>query len=105
MVNFSSWGNYPIVEHSSIQSYIWRHDIPSFADSGTYLPYGLGRSYGDSCLNDNNILIHTVQLNKFISFDATTGILHCESGVSLEHILHEFAHGVGFYPLHREPNI
>lgn len=99
MVNFSSWGNYPIVEHSSIQSYIWRHDIPSFADSGTYLPYGLGRSYGDSCLNDNNILIHTVQLNKFISFDATTGILHCESGVSLEHILHEFAPRGWFLPV------
>ena len=99
MVNFSSWGNYPIVEHSSVQHYTWKHEIPILSESGTYLPYGLGRSYGDSCLNDHNHLIHTVQLNKFISFDATTGILHCEAGVSLEQILQEFAPRGWFLPV------
>lgn len=99
MVKLSSWGNYPSVEHTNIISYNWRHDIPHFVDSGSYLAYGLGRSYGDSCLNDNNTLLHTVQLNKFISFDPTTGILHCEAGVSLEHILQEFAPRGWFLPV------
>jgi len=51
------------------------------------LPYGLGRSYGDCCLNDENYLIPTKSLNKFISFDRESGLLTCDSGVSLDEIL------------------
>jgi len=51
------------------------------------LPYGNGRSYGDSCLNDGGALLHTRGLDRFIAFDPTTGMLRCEAGVLLSEIL------------------
>jgi FAD/FMN-containing dehydrogenase len=53
----------------------------------TLLPYGNGRSYGDSCLNDGGVLIDCRGLDRIISFDAETGILRCEAGVLLADIL------------------
>lgn len=51
------------------------------------LPYGLGRSYGDSCLNDGENLLLTRGLDHWIAFDPESGILQCEAGVSLAEIL------------------
>jgi FAD/FMN-containing dehydrogenase len=51
------------------------------------LPYGLGRSYGDSCLNAEGIVLATRELNNFISFDVEAGILRCQAGVSLAEII------------------
>ncbi len=52
-----------------------------------FLPFGNGRSYGDSCLNHNETLVLTRKLNHFISFDPSSGILCCESGLLLSEIL------------------
>jgi len=51
------------------------------------LPYGLGRSYGDSCQNHLGTLLSTEYLDHWISFDPESGLLDCESGVSLSQIL------------------
>ena len=51
------------------------------------LAYGCGRSYGDVCLNPDGTLIDCRQLDRFIAFDAATGILACEAGVQLGDIL------------------
>jgi len=51
------------------------------------LPYGNGRSYGDVCLNDGGVLLHTRRLDRFIAMDANRGLLTCESGVTLEEVL------------------
>lgn len=100
MVNRNSWGNYPVVGHKDIRQWLWRDDIPTLNKGEfSFLAYGLGRSYGDSCLNDGNILIDTSQLNKFISFDSKNGILHCEAGVSLASILKEFVPRGWFLPV------
>jgi len=53
----------------------------------TYLPFGNGRSYGDSCLNEGGVLLDARGLNRFIAFDPSTGILRCEAGVLLGDIL------------------
>jgi FAD/FMN-containing dehydrogenase len=82
--DYESFGRYPKVEHSKIIKLFWRSDVPEFKSiTGKILPYGLGKSYGDSCLNEGHVLINTRGLNKFISFDDKTGILRCESGVTL----------------------
>jgi FAD/FMN-containing dehydrogenase len=47
----------------------------------------LGRSYGDSCLNDKNALLLTRSLDHILEFDVETGLLRCEAGVSLDEIL------------------
>ncbi|NKB49609.1 MAG: FAD-binding protein [Alphaproteobacteria bacterium] len=51
------------------------------------LPYGNGRSYGDSCLNTGGVLIDCRHLDRFIAFDADSGVLRCEAGVLLADIL------------------
>lgn len=50
------------------------------------LAYGMGRSYGDVCLNPHGTLWVTTGLDHFISFDDCTGRLVCESGVLLRDI-------------------
>ena len=47
------------------------------------IPYGMGRSYGDVCLNPAGCLWKTDKLDHFISFNRVTGKLRCEAGVLL----------------------
>src|ERR1700686_2625082 len=83
-----SWGRYPKVRHSQGQSIYWRNELPDLAQSEeTTLPFAYGRSYGDSCLNAGGISLDVSHLQRFISFDEETGLLRCESGVSLAEIL------------------
>jgi FAD/FMN-containing dehydrogenase len=63
---------------------------------GSLLPYGAGRSYGDSCLNDGNSVLRARGLDRFIAFDAASGVLRCEAGVLLAEIV-EFAVPRGWF--------
>jgi FAD/FMN-containing dehydrogenase len=83
-----SWGGCFRYQHT-LRSIFWAADAPAqlIASQSPILPYGLGRSYGDSCLNDGGILLETTKLDRFLGFDADSGILRCESGVSLWSIL------------------
>jgi FAD/FMN-containing dehydrogenase len=51
------------------------------------LAYGRGRSYGDSCLNADGLLLDTGGLDYFIHFDSTTGLLQAQAGVRLAEVL------------------
>ena len=51
------------------------------------LTYGMGRSYGDSCLNRDGGLIDARGLDRFVAFDRETGLLEVEGGVTLADIL------------------
>ena len=83
-----SWGRYPKVKHTGVLPVYWQSDLPDLKDVSTsVLPHAYGRSYGDSCLNEHGIALDTRHLNRFISFDAETGLLCCEAGVSLAEIL------------------
>ena len=53
----------------------------------TVLPYGNGRSYGDSCLNGGGALVDARGLDRLLEFDPETGVLDVEAGVSLATIL------------------
>ncbi len=83
-----SWGRYPKVQHSQVQSIYWRSELPDLSRfEQPVLPYAYGRSYGDSCLNEGGISLDISHLRRFISFDEKTGLLRCEAGVSLAEIL------------------
>ncbi len=85
--DYQSWGRYPVARHV-IRPVHWPSDpLPLTNAEASVLPYGLGRSYGDSCLNDGGILLDTARLDRFLSFDQENGILQCEAGVTLEEIL------------------
>jgi L-gulonolactone oxidase len=51
------------------------------------LAVGLRRSYGDSCLNSAGVLVDMQGLDRFIAFNAETGVLRAEAGVSLSEVL------------------
>ncbi len=83
-----SWGNYPPAAEQRVVIVSSREQTDGlFAGDGFVLPYGLGRSYGDSCLNDGGTLLDTSSMRRFISFDELTGTLRCEAGVTLGDIL------------------
>ena len=81
----TSWGRYPVSNHS--RSVVLESDQPLPRLEGKGLPYGNGRSYGDSCQCPGGTLLHTRHLDRFIGFDPATGILACESGVTLSEII------------------
>ncbi len=73
--------------------------LPLPSDGGTLLAHGLGRSYGDSCVNDTQWILPCAGFNNFISFDAATGTLRAEAGVSLATILDVFVPRGWFLPV------
>lgn len=83
-----SWGRYPRVKHTQVTPVYWRSEVPDLEQDGrSVLPHAYGRSYGDSCLNENGVALDVSHLNRFISFNEETGLLCCEAGVSLAEIL------------------
>jgi len=77
-----NWGNYPKVNTSSKQFSL---DEKAKIISNQCLPYGNGRSYGDSCLSPN--LIEMKNYNKLLSFNKDNGLLLVESGILLSEII------------------
>jgi FAD/FMN-containing dehydrogenase len=59
----------------------------------------LGRSYGDAPLNKRGGVVSHTRLNRFLAFDAQTGVLECEAGVSLAEILQYFLPRGFFLPV------
>lgn len=80
-----SWGRYPGVPQTG-HSCHWRADLPKqlaeLAPAGT-LPFGNGRSYGDSCLAASDHVLRTRPLDRFIAADWSQGIIRAEAGVTL----------------------
>ncbi|KAE9643779.1 FAD-binding oxidoreductase [Pseudomonas sp. PB106] len=86
-----SWGRYP--QHPQIATACtWRSDLPSaiksFQDQQLEtLPFGNGRSYGDSCLAASDHVIQTRSMDRFIAADWSTGRIVVEAGITLAQIL------------------
>lgn len=86
-----SWGRYPA--HAQRPHPVdWRDSLPAdfsraLALGGSLLPFGNGRSYGDSCLSASDHVLHMRPLARFISVDWTTGVVVAEAGTTLEEIL------------------
>ena len=74
-------------------------EVLNNADGSSLLPYGLGRSYGDSCLNAGRDLIDCRRLNRILGFDQSTGMVRCEGGVSLSDLIDLFLPKGWFLPV------
>ena len=65
-------------------------DLPELTGTdrtGTVLPIGLRRSYGDSVLNSEGGLISITGLDRVIALDFETGTLRAEAGLTLSEIM------------------
>ena len=86
MVAISSWGRLSGFEHEVIALSDRHQVISQLKNSPTGIAHGMGRSYGDVCLNPNGVLWKTTGLDRFISLDENSGSLVCEAGVLLRDI-------------------
>jgi FAD/FMN-containing dehydrogenase len=82
----ASWGNYPNLPNQTERVLRWT-DEPDLFIQTPALPFGQGRSYGDSCQIENGTLLCTSALNHLIAFDPDKGTLTCEGGTTLHDIL------------------
>jgi FAD/FMN-containing dehydrogenase len=100
--NYLSWGRYPSAAHAHVYKPAWNDQVPAIlesASSASLLPYGLGRSYGDSCLNADRSLLDCSRLNRILDFDESSGVLRCESGVTFADIIRVFLPEGWFLPV------
>jgi len=91
LAEYSSWGRYPSRRQDADVCF-WRSDLraqllSSASAHGDTLPYGMGRSYGDSCLAASGRVIDMSRLDKLISVDWHTGIVRAEAGMTLAELL------------------
>lgn len=80
----SGWNNYPSVVCDVVrpEKYAFLENIQE-----TFIPRGLGKSYGDASLNSEGVVVFMERLHRFLSFDEKTGLLRCEGGTTLKEIL------------------
>ncbi len=87
-MSLNSWGMYPKV-NSNLFTLKTPDELKKFVDGhNEIIPYGNGRSYGDSALAEN--IVYAKPYNNFLSFDEKKGILHAQSGVMLSEIIESF---------------
>jgi decaprenylphospho-beta-D-ribofuranose 2-oxidase len=93
----AGWGNYPRAL-CDVSAPAYPDDVAAHIDKGGTLARGMGRSYGDACYNDQGRTLDIRGLNRFHAFDADTGALTCEAGVTLGQIIEQFAPR-GWFPM------
>jgi len=91
MTELLSWGRYPKAPQHP-HPVAWRDMTArvlreATGASGTTLPFGNGRSYGDSCLAASGEVVQMLPLDRIIAADWRTGVLRAEAGITLEQIL------------------
>lgn len=88
--NLTAWGRYPVIEADCQRPEKIVTVNHLIQENNNLLARGLGRSYGDASLNAEGITVLMQRLNRILAFDADTGILECEAGVSLKEIAEIF---------------
>jgi FAD/FMN-containing dehydrogenase len=86
-----SWGRFPNLPQQA-HACGWRDELAAnaaalVASQGHTLPFGNGRSYGDSCLAANDQVLHMRSLDRLIEADWQHGTLCVEAGITLAEIL------------------
>lgn len=86
MEKVSSWGRLSHLNHKVYHLHRENPMMSLMPEKLTGICYGMGRSYGDVCLNPEGSLWKTRYLDHLISFDENTGRLICEAGVLIKDI-------------------
>ncbi len=86
MVKVHSWGRLGDFDHQMIPLSDRRRVASQLRGEAAGLAFGMGRSYGDVCLNPGGVLWNTTMLDRFIRFDEINGQLQCEAGLLLRDV-------------------
>jgi FAD/FMN-containing dehydrogenase len=94
----SGWGRYPLAECdvyrpeklAELAAIVTANRTPVVAR-------GCGRAYGDAAINGGARVVEIGRLNRMLSFDAASGLLRAEAGVTISEIIDVFLPR-GFFP-------
>ncbi|QFY41404.1 FAD-binding oxidoreductase [Candidatus Methylospira mobilis] len=86
MRRVSSWGRLNADLHHVVGLNDRDRVSSVLAAHGIGIAHGMGRSYGDACMNPEGVIWHTTGLDRFIRFDEQSGLLACEAGLLLRDI-------------------
>ena len=81
----SGWGNFPKIEAESLLPANKTAVKKAIKEHERLIARGLGRSYGDSSLND--VMLDMTRLKHIIEFDKKNGIIKCFAGISLAELI------------------
>ncbi len=88
-MRLSGWGRHPaqdcLVYRPEREAEL--AEIVARAPTPTLVSRGMGRSYGDAALNEREGVILHQRFDRFLDFDEPTGVLSCESAVTLSEII------------------
>jgi decaprenylphospho-beta-D-ribofuranose 2-oxidase len=89
MTELSGWGRYPVVDGTERVS-----ENFEAATAGAALSRGLGRSYGDASLpaSGSDVVANSRRADRILAFDAASGVLRAEAGLSLRDLNRVFLH-------------
>ncbi len=80
------WGHAPLAECRTWRPEKQRELAHFINQEGPVLARGLGRSYGDSSLQPNGVIL-TERLNHLIDFDSNRGMVRVQAGVTLKELM------------------
>ncbi len=83
-----SWGMYPRIKNQKFTLRDTKTLTNYMEQTAEFIPFGNGRSYGDSAINEN--ILYCKKYDNFLDFDEENGILTCQAGVLLSEILDSF---------------
>jgi decaprenylphospho-beta-D-ribofuranose 2-oxidase len=92
----TGWGRVPVVEGREVRS----EQLASITGQ-VPLTRGLGRAYGDAALPapGDSVVAGSARADRVLAFDENTGVLHAESGFSLDHLYRVFLPRGWFTPV------
>ena len=91
----SGWGNFK-TKNCKLVIFDSFKELHYLIGKKDIIARGEGKSYYDQSYSKQEV-ISTVKLNKILSFDKETGLLECESGITLEKIIKTFLPS-GWFP-------
>jgi FAD/FMN-containing dehydrogenase len=87
-MKYSAWGRFPVIDAVPVLFEDNTTLVNSILDSHYLIPFGNGRSYGDSALAPRFVPMRS--RDRMLSFDENAGLLVCEAGVLLSEIIAAF---------------
>lgn len=81
-----SWGRLSADPHHVVALHEPRSVGSALRDAQPGIAFGMGRSYGDACLNPGGTLWLTRGLDHLVAYDRESGVLTCEAGMLLRDI-------------------
>ncbi len=97
--SINGWGRYPVIKAEVHDPFVLSGVKAALQNRGQggLIARGLGRSYGDSSLADYVVKIR--KLNHLLDFNSKSGVVTCNSGISLADLLDVFVPMGWFLPV------